>query len=129
MNVSITEVATTMRTRFESGGRAPEPSDILKVITASNQPGRQEAPVGRAALIPQFSSSRRFALFVFEHALGCLNGRDNNYRHGADQPGKKSVFEKRQNMMHQEVHDCYCSPVAERNQRDSAGLRFDFVKI
>jgi hypothetical protein len=31
MKVSMTEVATTMRTRFESGGTAPEPADILKV--------------------------------------------------------------------------------------------------
>jgi hypothetical protein len=55
MNVSMTEVATTMRTRFEIGGTAPEPADILKSNNGRYQQWLNAVPVRRAVLI--FSKS------------------------------------------------------------------------
>jgi hypothetical protein len=47
MNVSMTEVATTMRTRFEIGGTAPEPADILKSNNGRYQQWLNAVPVRR----------------------------------------------------------------------------------
>jgi hypothetical protein len=49
----MTEVATTMRTRFEIGGTAPEPADILKSNNGRYQQWLNAVPVRRAVLISQ----------------------------------------------------------------------------
>src|SRR5579859_6419057 len=122
MNVSMTEVATTMRTRFESGGTAPEPADILK---NKRSPQRIKAPagaysLGRSKFLKSPDSTPK--LIFFQHALGRFYSRDNNYRHSADQPRKKQVLEDRQNVVHQEAHSRHCSPVGWRNQSTTPGL-------
>jgi hypothetical protein len=120
MNVSMTEVATTMRTRFESGGTAPEPADILESNNGRYRPGYKRACSQEPRKFLKKPSSKPSFSVLFQHALGCFYGRNNNHGHGADQPGKKEVLKNRKNMVDQEVHDCNCSPVAERNQRRSA---------
>src|SRR5215467_14679863 len=103
MNVSMTEVATTMRTRFESGGAAPEPADILESNGHCQNNTNAPACRGRADSLRSLFQ-KAAALVLFQHALGCFDRRDDNDRHGADQPGKKQVLKKRQDMVDQEVH-------------------------
>src|SRR5690349_13098433 len=128
MNVSMTEVATTMRTRFESGGTVPEPADILKSNNGRYQQVRIIAHVCRGRVKFSSPSSSVWSLFVFQHALGCFYGGDNDNRHRAYQPGKEEVLKKRKNIMDHEVHDCHCSPVPERNQRIRRGLLESLLK-
>jgi len=105
-----------MRTRFESGGTAPEPADIFK---RKRGPYKQELQ-GRLNPHPL---PLRGPLIVFQHALGRFNCRDDNYRHGADQPGKKKILEQQQKMVEHEIHDCNCSPARERNQKKAVLLK------
>src|SRR5437899_2805286 len=99
MNVSITEVATTIRTRIACGWT--ESVDMLK----SSAYNRFLKP----ANLPSPAVVRAASVF-FQHALGCFHGCNNDHRHGADQPGNKKILEHGQNIMDHEVHDCHCIP-------------------
>jgi hypothetical protein len=41
---------------------------------------------------------------LFKHALGGLDGCDNNYRHSTQQSNEEEVLKHRQKMMDQEIH-------------------------
>src|ERR1051326_630836 len=99
MNVSMTEVATTMRTRFESGGTAPEPADMFKVNNGRYIRTPADALFARPILNSLSPDSTPNLLIFFQHALGRFYSRYNNYRHSADQSRKKQVFEDRQNVV------------------------------
>jgi hypothetical protein len=103
MNVSITDVATTMRTRFECGGAAPEPADMME----SNNGHYNRQAVCRAALEPGSSLSFmvRGRLVLLKHALCGFDGRDNYNWHSANHPRKEQVFKDRQNIMDHEIHN------------------------
>lgn len=103
MKVSITEVATTMRTLFVCGGTAPDPADM----TESNNGHYNRKFACRA--VCEIESSLSFMVpsrFVcFKDAFGCLNGGDNDHRHRPDQPYEEEILKDRQKMMDQEIHN------------------------
>ena len=94
MNVSITDVATTMRTLFDCAGIIPDPSDMVKVITAYHQsksPPEDKLGPGcmLETLVPLLSLVFPHRLILFQHALSGAHGCNNDYRNRADKAGKE----------------------------------------
>jgi apolipoprotein N-acyltransferase len=61
-------------------------------------------------LVPLLSLVFPHRLILFQHAPSGADGCNNDYRDRSDEAGKEKIFESRQEIMDQEIHEANCSP-------------------
>src|SRR5437016_11620599 len=118
MNVSMTVVATTMRTRFDCGGMNCDPEDMAKCgKRPSGTPFRCSAGRIGFEIFLSGTVTGLPVLVFFQHAFGCPDCGDDDHRNSAYQARNEEVLEDREEIPHHKVHVSHCSPVVQWNQK------------
>src|SRR5205809_3893987 len=123
MNVSMTVVATTIRTRFDCGGMNWDPEDIANA-TNDHQEHLFRCSAGRVGLEIFLSGTVTGlpVLVFFQHAFGRPDSSDDDHRNSPYQTYDEEVLEDREEIPNHKVHGSHCSPVIRRNQKLNSSL-------
>src|SRR6267142_2581249 len=121
MNVSMTEVATTMRTRLATCGfRGVSGIYVKQQKTTTNMPlsfGACSSGHSTADVIFSRTRTRRPCGISFRNTLRGPYGGNDDHRYGAEQARKKQIFKDRKKIMDDKVHLLIVMPPGAGNQR------------